>query len=210
MEIIKKVFSIESYGFDSNCYVVGTDKITIIDTGASDSHSKRILEAIERLGLDSSKISKIIITHKHPDHSGGLRGLLKLLPSNSITIYAHKLGIKYYGELDNLKGLNENDILDLDGLEFKVIYTPGHTEDGICLYNQENKILISGDTVFSGGNIGRTDLPGGNMKILVNSIEKLVELDVEFLLPGHMTFVVEGNKHIKQSLRFAKSCIGFY
>jgi glyoxylase-like metal-dependent hydrolase (beta-lactamase superfamily II) len=112
--------------------------------------------------------------------------------------------------LENLKGLQDGDILDLDGLKFKVIHTPGHTQDGLCLYNSEKKILISGDTVFSHGNIGRTDLSGGSMKTLVKSIEKLADLNIEFLLPGHMDLVVEGNKHIKRSLSFARSCLGMY
>ncbi|MHA1271387.1 MAG: MBL fold metallo-hydrolase [Candidatus Helarchaeota archaeon] len=210
MEILDNVYSIESYGFDSNCYVIGKEDITIIDTGASSKHAERIVEIIEGLGLDISRITKIIITHKHPDHSGGLNGLLKILSSNNITVYVHEEGLRYYKNLPNIKSLKENDILNLDGLEFRVIHTPGHTEDGICLYNQTHKILISGDTVFSYGNIGRTDLPGGSMKLLVSSIEKLVNLDVEFLLPGHMDFVVDGNKHIKKSLQFAKSCLRFY
>ncbi|TFF86283.1 MAG: MBL fold metallo-hydrolase [Promethearchaeota archaeon] len=210
MEIIDKVYSIESYGFDSNTYVVGKDDITIIDTGASSAHAHRIIESVKGLGLDPSNISKIIITHKHPDHSGGLKELLKILKSNNTTVYTHESAKPYYKGLENLKGLQDGDILDLDGLKFRVIHTPGHTQDGLCIYNAEKKVLISGDTVFSHGNIGRTDLAGGSMKTLVRSIEKLVELDVEFLLPGHMDLVVEGNKHIKRSLSFARSCLGMY
>ncbi|MHA1252018.1 MAG: MBL fold metallo-hydrolase, partial [Candidatus Helarchaeota archaeon] len=99
--------------------------------------------------------------------------------------------VRYYGKISNIRirGLKDGDILTIDGMEFLVIHTPGHTEDGICLYNKKYKILVSGDTVFSYGGIGRADLPGGSMKLLVKSIEKLLKLDVEFLLPGHMDFV---------------------
>jgi glyoxylase-like metal-dependent hydrolase (beta-lactamase superfamily II) len=186
MEVIDKVYSIESYGFDSNTYVIGKNDITIIDTGASAAHAHRIIESIKGLGLDPSSISKIILTHKHPDHSGGLKELLEILKSNNTTVYAHESAKPYYRGLENLKGLQDGDILDLDGLKFKVIHTPGHTQDGLCLYNSEKKILISGDTVFSHGNIGRTDLSGGSMKTLVKSIENLADRNIEFLLHGHM------------------------
>ncbi|MHA1311409.1 MAG: MBL fold metallo-hydrolase [Candidatus Helarchaeota archaeon] len=209
MEIIDKVYSIDSIGFDSNCYIIGKNEITIVDTGASPEYAKFIIEKIRSFGLDISNIHKIIITHRHPDHIGGLKKLLELLSSNSILVYVHKKFITYY-KLSNVKGLSDGEILNLDGLLFKIIYTPGHTEDSICLYNEKYKILISGDTVFSFGNIGRVDLPGGNIKNLVKSIEKLAKLDVEFLLPGHMDFVMEGNKHIKQSLQFAKSNLIIY
>ncbi|MBD3226603.1 MAG: MBL fold metallo-hydrolase [Candidatus Lokiarchaeota archaeon] len=210
MEIVDRVYSIDSFGFDSNCYIIGKNEITIIDTGASERNAKRIIDTIKNLGLDPNNITKIIITHKHPDHSGGLYGLLKMLESNSITVYVHESALRYYTKVENIKGLKEGDILNLDDLEFRVVHTPGHTQDGICLYNEKNKILISGDTVFSHGNIGRTDLAGGSMKTLIRSIEKLVDLDVEYLLPGHMDFVMDGNRHVARSLKFAKSCSGFY
>ncbi|MHA1232497.1 MAG: MBL fold metallo-hydrolase [Candidatus Helarchaeota archaeon] len=212
MEIIDGVYSIESYGFSSNCYIIGKNEIAIIDTGASDSHARLILNTIEKLGLEKSNINRIIITHHHPDHSGGLRALLMLLVENDITVCVHESAVRYYGKISNIRirGLKDGDILTIDGMEFLVIHTPGHTEDGICLYNKKYKILVSGDTVFSYGGIGRADLPGGSMKLLVKSIEKLLKLDVEFLLPGHMDFVTEGNKHIEKSYRFALSCLNFY
>ena len=80
---------------------------------------------------------------------------------------------------------------------FKVIHTPGHTSGGICLWDGVN--LISGDTVFSHGGVGRFDI-GGNFDDLRQSVFKLTELDVINLLPGHGP-IVEGNgkEHIKLS-----------
>lgn len=67
---------------------------------------------------------------------------------------------------------------------FQVISTPGHSPGSLCLYWPKQKALFSGDVVFSGG-IGRTDFPGGNGKLLKESIQRLAQLDVEYLLPGH-------------------------
>ena len=80
---------------------------------------------------------------------------------------------------------------------FEVIHTPGHTSGGICLWDGVN--LISGDTVFSHGGVGRTDI-GGNWDELRDSVLKLTKLDVINLFPGHGP-IVEGNglQHIKVS-----------
>lgn len=82
--------------------------------------------------------------------------------------------------------LNDGDIIEVGNLRFKVLHTPGHTPGGICLYMEKEKVLFSGDTLFS-GTIGRTDLPGGSFEQLVNSIqEKLFKLnDSVIVYPGH-------------------------
>ena len=72
--------------------------------------------------------------------------------------------------------------LNLGDFSLQVIHTPGHTPGSICLY--QDVILFSGDTIFAGGNIGRTDL-GGDNKDLVSSIKKLTRLNVEIVYPGH-------------------------
>ena len=81
--------------------------------------------------------------------------------------------------------------------DFKVIHTPGHTRGGICLYDGES--LISGDTIFAGGGVGRMDI-GGDYMEMKNSVAKLLELDVKNIYPGH-GHCVEGNgkEHLKMS-----------
>ena len=83
--------------------------------------------------------------------------------------------------LDGMKidrKLNEGDKIH----DFEVLHTPGHTKGGICLYNGD--ILISGDTVFADGGYGRMDI-GGNFDDMNRSLERLSNLDVNYLLPGH-------------------------
>lgn len=74
--------------------------------------------------------------------------------------------------------------LQAGGETLQVLSTPGHSPGSVCLYWPERQALFSGDVVFSGG-IGRTDLPMGNPKLLKESIQRIAELDVEHLLPGH-------------------------
>ena len=82
------------------------------------------------------------------------------------------------------KTLVEGDIIKTKNFEFVVVWTPGHTDGSICLYEKEKHILISGDTLFSEGP-GRYDLPYGDKKELVESLKKLSEFKIELLLPGH-------------------------
>jgi hydroxyacylglutathione hydrolase len=80
----------------------------------------------------------------------------------------------------------DGDVVSVDGLAAKVILTPGHTEGSLCLYLPEEKLLIAGDTLFA-GSVGRTDLPGGNTRHLLDSIrDRLLPLpDATRVIPGH-------------------------
>ena len=77
---------------------------------------------------------------------------------------------------------------------FQVLLAPGHSPGSICLYWPDKRVLVTGDVVFNQG-IGRTDLPGGNGKLLKESIKKLAALEVEYLLPGHGE-IVAGKKSV--------------
>ena len=81
--------------------------------------------------------------------------------------------------------LRENDFVNVGDSRFKVIFTPGHTTGSICLYEENEKILFSGDTLFF-ESVGRWDLPGGDYSALMRSLEKLFILpDDTVVYPGH-------------------------
>ena len=104
--------------------------------------------------------------------------------------------------------LKEGMVLDLGKWKLEVLETPGHSLGCICLYEKIEKVLFSGDTVFPDGNIGRTDMYGGDTAELVRSIERLTKLDVKTMYPGHMEITDRDvNRQIQMSLRFAKSVL---
>ena len=196
--LIKDVlYYIPSGSFDSNMYIYG--KKILIDTGFSPGYAKTIVDHIKKYNI---KIEGVVLTHIHPDHSSNVDMFQKEFNAR---VYVHeKIASKFSMYKDKLVILNEGDVINVDDdLQLKVIHTPGHSSGGICLYDEKNKILFSGDTVFSHGNIGRTDI-GGDINLLINSIEKILKLDVEYLCPGHMDAVKNGNNHIKSSYEFAK------
>ncbi|MFX1295730.1 MAG: MBL fold metallo-hydrolase [Promethearchaeota archaeon] len=203
MQVMDGVIFIPGVGFNSNVYIIGRNEIGIIDTGASPNYVSNVLDKMKEFNLQPEKVKKIILTHIHPDHTGGIIGFIKAF---NPTIYMHKAdGVFLIQEFsDRMQLLVGDETLTIDNFSFQVIHTPGHSPGGICLYDAKQKLLFSGDTIFSHGSVGRTDLRGGNSRLLVQSIEKLLKLDVEYLCPGHMTTVKNGNDHIRKSYSFAK------
>jgi glyoxylase-like metal-dependent hydrolase (beta-lactamase superfamily II) len=91
----------------------------------------------------------------------------------------------------------------------KVLLTPGHSPGSISLYLEDDKILVTGDVVFA-GSIGRTDLPGGSPSLLRKSIDRLSQLDVEHLVPGHSTemgSVISGKEKVRRNFYGVKMFI---
>jgi hydroxyacylglutathione hydrolase len=133
----------------------------------------RILKIAEQKKL---KIKYIVNTHSHFDHIAGNE---ELKAKTGAKIVAHE-----NSKIEKDITVKDGDVIILGKLKIKVIHTPGHTQDSICLL--VNKNLFTGDTLFVGGSYGRTDLPGGNFEQLVNSLQKLMKLDEKVIVyPGH-------------------------
>jgi glyoxylase-like metal-dependent hydrolase (beta-lactamase superfamily II) len=101
-----------------------------------------------------------------------------------------------------------DDTIKLGSSQLKVISTPGHSIGSMCLYDKKTESLISGDTVFSNGDFGRTDLEGGDITELVKSLQKLMKLKVKNIYPGHGPSVIgEGNHNLTLAYQNALCCL---
>jgi hydroxyacylglutathione hydrolase len=160
---------------DNFCYIVGcekTRKALVIDPGHD---VDRIVSAAEKQGLE---IEAIVNTHAHGDHTAGNA---ELKSRTGAKIIIHALDAAGYPKADVF--LKDEKTLQLGGITFDVIHSPGHTPGGICLHTQGN--LFTGDTLFVGDS-GRTDLPGGDRPTLGKSIRRLMQLpDDTIIWPGH-------------------------
>jgi len=202
--LLKGIYLIQGVGLCSNIYVINRGKPTLIDCGNGSSQNS-IKPYLDNLLINN--VEQVILTHNHLDHTGGLREILRYFKPK---IFIHKLDFKLHFLKDNslINFVENNDLISINEEELKVLHTPGHTAGSICLYEEKNKILFSGDTVFPGGFFGRTDLPTGNFKELVNSLKRLTNLDVDFLLAGHEEPVFKNAKrHIEASY---KAAINFF
>ncbi len=211
-----EVHKVSGAAFDGNVYLVLDERPILIDAGMMAGPT---LKNIKKY-IDPKKIEMIVLTHCHHDHSGAAPSLkeatgAKLLLSeketgcvgDDLTTVAYLFGQEAPEyKVDGV--LKEGMVLDLGQWKLQVLETPGHSEGSICLYEPESRILFSGDTVFPDGNIGRTDMYGGDNIKLIKSIERLTGLDVETMYPGHMEITSRDvNRQIKMSLRFAKSVL---
>lgn len=148
------------------------------------------------------QIQEIVLTHCHYDHiayvheiahmSGAPVSIHRLdapgLGSDEISLSMHFGAGAPRHRPDRL--LEDGDRVG----DLRVFHTPGHTPGSICLMSEDERILLSGDTVFCDGGFGRFDFPGGSRNDLARSLERLSALDIEGLYPGHGAPVEKGGR----------------
>ena len=178
-----------------NCSVVGdeqTHEAMVIDPG---DEIDKVLAILQQYNLT---VKQIVITHAHIDHIGGaaklkrLTGAPVLLNSNDqmllkmLDVQASWLGMRPPEDTAIDASVTTGDKLQAGDVVADVLHTPGHTEGSICLYIASEKKLIAGDTLFA-GSIGRTDLPGGSYKKIIDSLQGPVMAlpDETIVVPGH-------------------------
>ncbi len=195
------IVTFESFSFGANTYLAvngDSGEAVLIDAGASAS------EVLDHLKNNNLDLKAILLTHGHPDH---LLSLKEIAHAPGAPSYMHPsdaqmleyippilldmLGLDELGLPEEFIHLEDGQELDLAGMKFKVLYTPGHSEGSVCFLTDD--VLFAGDLVFH-GSIGRTDFPGGSMDTLVRSVkDKVFTLPSETrILPGHMDATVVG------------------
>ncbi len=202
---------------DSNTIIImDKDDYLIIDVGTGNNISQ-LLDQLKELKIDFEK-ARYYFTHSHCDHIGGFAYITRKAKGD-LTSYLHKeefelinsgdlkhMYCSFYGidfedtEISN--SIQDGDIIQVGNIKLQVIHTPGHTIGSTVLYDEKDKVLISGDTVFSDGSVGRWDFITGNKEMLEDSLIKLSELDVKIILPGHMAPALHnGNEIIEQAYK---------
>ena len=189
--------------FAANCYLVAPapgEECVIIDPGQD--AERGIEELINRYRL---KPIAVLVTHGHVDHMWsvapvcGAKGIPAYIhpddrallsdPAKGLDLLAKQqfLGGMTFSEPDEVKALNDGEIVTLAGLDFSVGHAPGHTPGSVTFRSGGDDLdaLFTGDLLFA-GSIGRTDLPGGDHKAILKSLARTLTLpDATVVLPGH-------------------------
>lgn len=215
---------------DSHMYVVGKPgggDFTLIECGMIGMADYK-LQVIEEIGINKLEISRIILTHTHIDHIGCLPELKKVLPNVQVWVHEAEATPLEVGDESIVFGgpmfesivrsqytvdngyfkteigrkLHDGDVVDLGGIEFRIVHIPGHSAGSIGLFNEEHRLFMSGDTIYADGAIGRYDLVSADPEQLKTSLEKIANLGIDILLPCHNRVVKRGAENmVEQTAR---------
>lgn len=194
-----KVQRFECNMLQENCYVVSdeTRECVIIDCGAFYPEEKK--EILEYIRDNNLTPKHLLATHGHLDHNFGNQFILDEF---GLKVEIHRVdedfithseeqaekffGLMSFGRLPEVgRLLTGNDTIHFGNHRFSIIETPGHSRGGVFYYCKEENVCFSGDSLFR-GSIGRTDLNGGSMFMLIQSLRSISQLpDDTIVLPGH-------------------------
>ncbi len=168
--------------YQTNCYLLwgeNAQECVVIDPG---DQGQKVLDEAESLG---KKIAAILLTHGHFDHVGAVREIARATHCD-VYLCAEDTAMPEYmtaGKLYYTHTYQNADTVTAAGLSFSVLHTPGHTPGSVCLIAEN--YLFSGDTLFA-GSCGRTDLPGGDWATITQSLNRLKNLQTDYVVcPGH-------------------------
>src|SRR5919201_4638798 len=188
-----------------NCFIVrakDSDRAVIVDPG---DEADRLIQAIEALNINA--IEAILLTHTHFDHVGAVAPVAK---ATDAPVYCPELekfvlanimdfvpwpGFGPFESYDADHTVGGGETLELAGLTFDVIFTPGHSPGHVTYAVRDEEALFSGDVLFQ-GSVGRVDLPGGDWPTLLRSIESLLDAypPETTIYPGHMGITTLGRE----------------
>jgi glyoxylase-like metal-dependent hydrolase (beta-lactamase superfamily II) len=194
--------------FENNCnmFYFGEPLNVLFDPGLKNYVDVR-LEDLAKDGIGSDAIKYVVNTHCHPDHFEGSEYFM----NKKIPVAMHPDEIEFlntegprffamfgmpFPELKFDIPLREGP-WEVNGTELEIFHTPGHSPGSISIYWKEKKALVCGDLIFR-ESVGRVDFPGGSGDLLKESIMKMSELDIEYLLPGHME-IVSGAANVRKN-----------
>jgi glyoxylase-like metal-dependent hydrolase (beta-lactamase superfamily II) len=198
---------------DSHVYVIGRPQsgdLSLVDAGLM-GKGKYKMSALTEAGVQPADIKRVIMTHTHLDHIGCLREIFEALPSAELWVHAQEAEPLERGDESTVYGmemfrqmcqaqyrlkdgaftfkvhrrLEDAEELEIGGETWTVLHVPGHSAGGIALYDTARGILIPGDVIYADYSIGRFDLHGASAHSLNQSLERLSDLEVKMLLPGH-------------------------
>jgi glyoxylase-like metal-dependent hydrolase (beta-lactamase superfamily II) len=214
-----------SHMLDCNCYLLDYgDGLALVDTGLG-LGVQEIVDNIRQGGFRLDSLTHILLTHTHLGHWGGAPLLRDLTGAQ---IWAPALGRHWMEHVDQDRTVKQNlhygrwprdlnprpcspdrvfgdgDVIRLGEHSMLAIGVQGHTKDSTCFLWESHgrRALFTGDVVFYGGLIGLINAEGSSLDDYRRDMEKLADLRIDMLLPGHSVFVLrDGQKHINRALR---------
>jgi glyoxylase-like metal-dependent hydrolase (beta-lactamase superfamily II) len=227
------MLELQTYGNNSNSYVVANalpeNKHVLVDPGMVTNEARqncmdRLISEMAKDGLKVEDVGLILNTHAHPDHYGASEAIRKMsgaqvaiargdedflkLAQGEMAQVLKQMGIEF-PEINPDFYLTEGELRLGEDLVASIILTPGHSRGHVGIYWPDAKVFMGGDLIFS-GSTGRVDIPGGSAQSLKESIERIAQLDIEYILTGHQygsPGIISGREEIERNYDFVRKNI---
>lgn len=180
-------------GFTSNVFLVTGERTVLVDAGAN-------FDAVSRIESHVDRLDAVMLTHSHPDH---VENLLDVAEAFDVAVWG------FDTDVDGVnRSVDDESVHRFGSDDFVALHTPGHATDHLCFYAADPGILFAGDLVFHNGSFGRTDLPGGDREVLIESIDRLldwIDSDLAVMHTGHGPSVTtDPYVHVERAGQFAR------
>lgn len=201
----ENVLFLPGYALSSNVYVVEGKVLSIVDPG----NDYLAFIDLFRRGYKPGDVKQVVLTHGHRDHAMGVFELLRSYPTirgnGGFELILHEASPREIIDMARKSGCRVTEVrggetLEISGLDWEVIHTPGHTIDGICLYHTPSKTVFSGDTVLPHAMAEPDEDAGGRLDHYLFGVRALLRKDIQNVLPGHgFPVVSSGRKVIEET-----------
>lgn len=224
MRLVADLFAYVWSGRDNNCnsYVLAgvlkDDRHVLIDPGhvttpaLGEAGLQGLRDEMARDGIDPDAVGLVLLTHCHPDHSEAASvirercGALVAIHQAEAEIYA-----RFGGVVDLFLGEGSLDLGTQSPVHLTVFHSPGHSPGHTTIYWPREKVLIAGDLIFY-RSTGRVDLPGGDARAMKDSIERLAQLEIDYVLCGHPyghSGIIQGADEVRANFDFLRNHLLF-
>jgi glyoxylase-like metal-dependent hydrolase (beta-lactamase superfamily II) len=224
---------LQIYGNNSNSYLVANalpeNKHVLVDPGMVTNEARqncldRLISEMKTDGFKIEDVGLILNTHAHPDHYGASENIREMsgaqvaiaqgddeflkLAEGEMAQVLKQMGYEF-PKINPDFYLTEGELRLGKDLVANIILTPGHSKGHISIYWPDAKVFMGGDLIFY-GSTGRVDIPGGSAQLLRESIERVAQLDIEYILTGHQygsPGIIEGREEIERNFDFIRKNI---
>ncbi len=180
----------------AHSYLVrGSRRTVLIDCGLPNTFDY-LAECLADVGLRPADLDLVLLTHEHIDHAGAALRLAGQCPIAAHRLAANKLVLRDEFTMMNRAFAADVEAFEIDllleegcrinagGITLHVLHTPGHCSGSVCVYEPARRILFSADTIMANGIVGGV-LGSGNAADYVESLQRLANLHIDYLMPGH-------------------------